>query len=293
MTRHTVFTFVISLVLLHGSPSGQARRYPLDSLTGLRLMNVTAQPASFQGKSALRVAFSEDQETEQRLGKLPRGEQARLRALTPHLVVIEGLEFSNGTIEAEMASAPAPGAPAGARGFAGIAFRVQGDAFEALYLRPTNGRADDQERRNHATQYVAHPDWTWFRLRTETPSKYESYVDLEPGVWTKIRIEVRSERARLYVHDQQQPTLIVNDLKSGANGKGSVALFVDIGTIAHFRNLTVTTADAGIEPRDAEGRTGAGHAAEAFGVNTTEVSPTFFFQPSGGGDRLLSQSSVW
>jgi hypothetical protein len=242
-----VFTLVISLGLLHGSPSGQARRYPLETLTGLRLINVTAQPASFQGKNALQVAFSEDHETEQRLGKLPRGEQARLRALTPHLVVIEGLEFSNGTIEAEMASAPAPGAPAGARGFAGIAFRVKGDAFEAIYLRPTNGRADDQERRNHATQYVAHPDWTWFRLRTETPSKYESYVDLEPGAWTKMRIEIRGERARLYVHDQHQPTLIVNDLKSGANGKGSVALFVDIGTVAHFRNLTVTPGGAGIK----------------------------------------------
>jgi hypothetical protein len=28
-----------------------------------------------------------------------------------------------------------------------------------------------------------------------------------PGVWTKIRIEVRGERARLYVHEQEQPTI--------------------------------------------------------------------------------------
>jgi hypothetical protein len=126
-------------------------------------------------------------------------------------------------------------------GFVGIAFRLHDDmkTYDAFYLRPTNGRADDQERRNHAAQYVSHPDWPWFRLRKETPSRYESYVDLEPEVWTKVRIEVRGERARLFIHGQQQPTLIVNDVKSGANGKGAVALWVGPGTAAYFRNLSV------------------------------------------------------
>ncbi|HYU28596.1 MAG TPA: hypothetical protein VEK83_06180, partial [Gemmatimonadales bacterium] len=112
--------------------------------------------------------------------------------------------------------------------------------YDVFYLRPTNGRAEDQERRNHATQYISYPDWTWSRLRQETPSKYESYVDLEADRWTKIRIEVRGERARLYVHGQQQPALIVNDVKSGANRRGAVALWIGAGTVAHFRNLIVT-----------------------------------------------------
>ena len=60
-----------------------------------------------------------------------------------------------------------------------------------------------------------------------------------PDVWTKIKIDVHGERARLYVHDQAQPTLIVNDLKTGAQGRGAVALWLDRGTVAHFRNLTV------------------------------------------------------
>jgi hypothetical protein len=112
--------------------------------------------------------------------------------------------------------------------------------YDAFYLRPTNGRADDQERRNHAVQYVSHPDWPWFRLRKETPSKYESYVDLVPGQWTKIKIEVDGAHARLYVHDNPQPALIVNDVRSGANASGGVALWLEPGTVAHFRNLTVT-----------------------------------------------------
>jgi hypothetical protein len=60
-----------------------------------------------------------------------------------------------------------------------------------------------------------------------------------PAHWTKIRIDVRGERARLYVHDQAQPTLIVNNLKSGPLAKGTVALWIDLGTVAHFRDVSV------------------------------------------------------
>ena len=102
-----------------------------------------------------------------------------------------------------------------------------------------NGRADDQERRNRSVQYIAHPDWRWFRLGKETPAKYESYVDLAPGAWTKVKIEVRGAGARLLVHGQEQPTLVVNDVKSGAQARGAVALWIGPGTIAHFRNLRV------------------------------------------------------
>ena len=38
-------------------------------------------------------------------------------------------------------------------------------------------------------------------------------MDLEPGVWTKYKIEVEGRKARLYVNGAAQPCLIVNDLK--------------------------------------------------------------------------------
>lgn len=109
-------------------------------------------------------------------------------------------------------------APLRARGFVGVAFRLQDDmkTYDAFYLRPTNGRVDDQERRNHAAQYISHPQWTWQRLRQETPSKYESYVDLAPGEWTKITIEVHGNKARLYVHENAQPRLIVQRCEVGS-----------------------------------------------------------------------------
>ena len=122
----------------------------------------------------------------------------------------------------------------------GVAFRVNADAskYECVYIRPTNGRAEDQLRRNHSTQYCAYPDYEWSRLRTDSPGKYESYVDLVPGDWTKIRIEVNGLKMRLYVNGASQPTLVVNDLKLG-DTQGGVALWIGMGTEAYFSNLRV------------------------------------------------------
>jgi hypothetical protein len=213
-------------VSLPGRGSAQTTQYSLETVEGLRLHNVIVKVATLEGKTGVQLTVAP--------AVVGQGEAELLAR-------IEGAAFSSGAIEAEIAGAPAPGAFEGARGFVGIAFRVQDDnrTYDAFYLRPTNGRAEDQERRNHATQYISHPEWTWSRLRQETPSRYESYVDLVPGVWTKIRIEVRGAQARLYVHDQQQPALIVNDVKSGAGRMGGVALWIGPGTVAHFRNLTI------------------------------------------------------
>jgi 3-keto-disaccharide hydrolase len=224
----------------------QPTRIPLESPAGLRLQNVSATPATWQGRKGLRVELSE--ETIRRLKAMTPAEQQQAvqQGLVEQFAVIEASDFGDGVIEAEIAGAPRPDAGEGARGFVGIAFRVQDDlkTYDAFYLRPTNGRADDQVRRNHSAQYISHPDWPWFRLRKEFPEKYEAYVDLVPGEWTKIRIEVQGERAKLFVHGLPQPTLIVNDVKSGAKGRGKVALWIDSGTVAHFRNLTVTPGPA-------------------------------------------------
>jgi hypothetical protein len=220
---------IMASLLVSATPAGQTKDYALDSASGVRLVNLVAQPAVLQGKKGLRLTSDE----------------AALKQAGPadieQLARIEGLEFSNGTIEAEIAGAPSEGASAGARGFVGVAFRLQDDmkTYDAFYIRPTNGRADDQERRNHAVQYISHPQWPWMRLRQETPSKYESYVDLLPGEWTKIKIEVHGDKARLYIGDNAQPTLIVNDVKSGAQKRGGVALWVGPETVGHFRNLRV------------------------------------------------------
>ena len=218
------------------APRAQVRRYPLATAAGLRLVNLTATPVTYAGKRGLRLTATEA--ASRGVARLPIEQQGRQ---VETLAVVDGVDFTDGVIEAEIAGAVAPGAAEGARGFVGIAFRVRPDlaTYDQFYLRPTNGRSDDQERRNHAAQYVSHPDWPWDRLRRETPSKYEAYVDLVPGAWTKVRIDVRGDTARFYVHGRTQPTLVVNDVKTGARGRGAIAVMSGPGTIAHVRDLRV------------------------------------------------------
>jgi hypothetical protein len=94
------------------------------------------------------------------------------------------VDFHKGTIEVEVASQLAPGAPDYSRGFIGLTFRIDGAGrFESIYLRPTKSMADDQVRRNRSIQYVAFPEFRFDRLRSEFPSRYETYADIELGRW--------------------------------------------------------------------------------------------------------------
>ena len=64
-------------------------------------------------------------------------------------------------------------------------------------------------------------------------------MDLETGVWTHLKVEVKGTRARLFVNGAGQPTLIVNDLKRGVMS-GQVGLWIGAGTEGYFRNLQIT-----------------------------------------------------
>lgn len=185
--------------------------------------NVSIAPTDFKGRSAIQIVAA------------PGSANAAAYA------VVKGVSFRDGTIAVDLAGQPAAGVGEGARGFIGIAFRLQSDgSYEYIYLRPTNGRADDQVRRNHSTQYSSYPSFDFARSRQEAPEEYESYVDLQPGVWTKYRIEVDGRKARLYVHEAEQPCLIVNDLKLEPR-EGGVALWVGPGTEGYFSNLKITS----------------------------------------------------
>ena len=237
----------LTLLALASAGPTAAQRLDLTTAKGLSLHNVAAEPVTFQGRPALRVTISEEAKTiyDRQAAATPAPPGASAPPASSHLellAVAEGVELTNGTIEVDLAGEPGTGAGGGARGFVGVAFRVSADreTYDAFYLRPTNGRADDQVRRNHSAQYISHPDWPWFRLRQETPERYESYVDIQPGTWIHVKIEVDGARARLYVNGAQQPTLLVNDLKTGANGRGGVGLWIEGSTVAHFANLVIT-----------------------------------------------------
>ena len=124
------------------------------------------------------------------------------------------------------------------KGHIGLSFRVHGDTAERFYVRPENSILNDQLFRNRSIQYESYPDYPFQRLRKESPDVYESYAPMKPGEWTKLRIEVNGNTARLYVNGASQPALIVNDLKYGSS-RGRIALWTRISTDAYFSNLRV------------------------------------------------------
>jgi hypothetical protein len=218
---NTVFRGTIGLIrtLLLALLAVPLAAQSVDQLAG---KNASIAKTNYKGRSAIQVIATSG------------------AANATSYVVVKDAKFRDGTIEVDLAGQPAATAAEGARGFIGMAFRLQGDGkYEYIYLRPTNGRADDQVRRNHSTQYSSYPDFDFARSRQEAPEKYESYVDLQPGVWTKYKIEVEGRKARLYVNGADQPCLIVNDLKLEPR-EGGVALWVGPGTEGYFSNLKVT-----------------------------------------------------
>jgi hypothetical protein len=225
----TKLTYVFALAVLLVSAGAKIRGQQGQKLAGLaldklELRNVKAEPVTYLGRSAVRVSDAG-----------PEGLDDAVR-----LAVVPGTSFQDGTIEVNLSGDTRPNAPPNLRGFVGIAFRITPDRshFECFYLRPKNGRAEDQLQRNHSVQYISMPGFGWEKLRSESPGKYESYVDLVPGQWTQVKIQVAGSRARLYVNGAEQPALIVNDLKQ-PSVDGAIALWVGLGTIAHFSDLRV------------------------------------------------------
>jgi len=188
-------------------------------------VGVSMRTQTIQGKKAIRVVVDSTISSPN----------------SPTFVKIKGTGFRNGTIEVKVLSRLLDPASGTARGFIGVAFRINEDnhRFEGIYIRPTNGRADDQLRRNHATQYFSYPDYPFNRLRTESPGVYESYADMGLDEWIQLKIVVQDAGAKLFLNGNSQPCLIVNDLKLGATASGSIGLWVDFGTEGFFTDLTI------------------------------------------------------
>lgn len=211
------------LLLFSGAPFAQDMHFENYSLAPV-LVNMSV--TDIDGHKAVRVAR----------------DTASQGADMPTFVRLKNTDnFNNGTIEVMLLSRLLPTADANARGFIGLAFRINRDnsRFESIYIRPTNGRAEEQLRRNHSTQYFSYPDYKFDRLRKEAEGKYESYADMGLNEWIKMKIVVKNAQAKLYLNNSPQPALIVNDLKLGEANSGAIGLFVDTGTEAFFRDIKV------------------------------------------------------
>ncbi len=155
----------------------------------------------------------------------------------PGVVWLEGSDFSEGTIEVETR-----GRDIFQRSFLGVAFHGKDDnTYEAVYLRPFNFRTNDAERRQHAVQYMASPDYDWPRLRKEFPEEFENPVDpsVAPTGWVTLRVVVKGRTIQVYVGPVKSTTLEVRKL--GQQDRGLIGLWVGNNSDGDFANLRITS----------------------------------------------------
>lgn len=226
------YAFSFGVALLSITFAGLATaRSDQQVISDFQLSGVSLETVQVDRKPAFRIAMPRSSYQD------PATEKLTDRNFMAWLPVA----FKDGVIEGEVMSTLAPDAPDFARGFIGLAFRIDtAGRFESIYLRPTNSTAEDQVRRNHTVQYAAYPDFRFDALRREFPEKYESHADVALNRWIRMRIEVAGNVAKLYLDRKPNPALIVRDLKYGAAQVGGVGVWIETGTIAHFRNLRIS-----------------------------------------------------
>lgn len=159
---------------------------------------------------------------------------------------LKDVSFHNGTIEVRMRSRLLPDAPDYARGFIGIVYRASDDAseFESFYVRPTNGRnCSDSVRKAHGCQYFSYPRYTFSYFREFGITAYEAPVEIALNEWFTLKAVIQDEKASFYLNGSNVPVLKVPFMKHGKGTKGSLGIYVDIGTEAFVSDLKITQED--------------------------------------------------
>ncbi len=222
MKKQISHTSILLVLLISNYCFGQLQISTLEKTSNLTFINVETKNMVFKGEAAI-------------YGKAIASEKGS------SLILIDDVEVSNGVIEFDLAGSRSKDSNPMSRGFLGLAFRISknNSTYNCFYLRAANGRAKTQLQRNHTVQYMASPDFDWRKLRTETPGKYETYVDMVPLEWTHVKIIIEDDSAEIYVHNATQPTLVVNELLT-TEKSGKLGLWVGPGTDAYFANLKIT-----------------------------------------------------
>lgn len=152
------------------------------------------------------------------------------------LAWLTNIQFSNGIIEFDVKGRDVQG-----ESFVGIAFHGLNDStYDAIYLRPFNFRAEDKARKSHCVQYIAHPVYTWHKLREEFPGMYEQPIEPapDPNFWVHVRLNVMSPKIEVYINNSSQPSLTVEKLSKQTNG--SLGFWVGNGSGGDFANIKIT-----------------------------------------------------
>ncbi len=139
--------------------------------------------------------------------------------------VLKDTEFENGIIEFDINFK-------GPRCFAGVNFRIMEEGNEeSFYLRPHKNKFPD------ALQYtpVFNGSSAW---QLYTNDGFTAYAEIPYDKWFHVKLEIKGQQARVFLHNSETPSLIMNNLIRDA-GKGGISLFAPANGLAHFANFSI------------------------------------------------------
>src|SRR5262249_21211970 len=203
--NHRIFSLapaVIAALAVTPPARAQAQSYDLHEVpSGATLHRVEAMPAEYMGRKAVKVEMP-DAAIKAQLG---------IDVDMPTFVRSPA-DFKDGTIEVDVLSRLNGKGPTDARAFIGLAYRVVDPEahFEAVYLRPLNGRkkTPPAPRDRRAIQYFSYPDWKFDRLRKDYPDgHYESGADIADDEWITLRLDVDDARVRVSIDGKEELAL--------------------------------------------------------------------------------------
>jgi len=132
--------------------------------------------------------------------------------------------FDNGVIEVDIAVD-------GSRGYPGLAFRIRNTAeYERFYLRPHRaGMYPD------ALQYapVCNNVCCWQLYHGKG---FTAPAVLPANEWIHVKMEISGDRARVYLNDDDQPSLVIDNLKHGES-RGAIGVMDSETRSAYFSNF--------------------------------------------------------
>jgi sugar lactone lactonase YvrE len=137
--------------------------------------------------------------------------------------LLKGVDFQNGVIEVDIACD-------GSRAFAGLLFRVQSNEnLENFYVRPHKSNLPD------ALQYqpVINGSSTW---QIYSDEGFTAAATIPHKSWFHVKMEISGTQARVFLHNEDRPSLIITDLKHGAS-KGTIGVSGPPNGSAHFANF--------------------------------------------------------
>ena len=143
------------------------------------------------------------------------------------LLRLQNFDFQNGTIELDIKGKNELGSS-----FVGSAFRGLNDStYDAVYFRPLNFQKEEIILYNT----FRNPYIPWYRLREESPGKYENSINPppQPEEWFHATIVIEYPVVKVFVNNSEEASLIINQLS--LRNKGWLGFWVGNNSEGYFK----------------------------------------------------------